>query len=273
MSIRKPWSPAAASLLLPILLVALWPTAADAQSPPAAAPPPPTAATSPALAPTPAAAPAHALRGKSPLELLREGGNTALVQLFLSVFGAGFAIERFLFLRRRYIAPRGLAAEARRLWREGGFAELATLAERRPSTLARAISFIVAHRHSPVAEVSLMAGDIVSRELSVQHQKAYPLGVVATLEPLLGLLGMILGMIESFEMVALAGALGDPTQLASGISEALVTTGLGLAIAIPFLALHHLFKARTNAYGALLEQEITDLLSEWLMRKEEDHAR
>ena len=81
------------------------------------------------------------------------------------------------------------------------------------------------------------------------------------------LLGMILGMISTFETVAVAGSLGDATQLAGGISEALVTTGLGLAIAIPFLALYHFFKHRTASFGVLLEEEVTSLLSEWLMQK------
>jgi biopolymer transport protein ExbB len=85
---------------------------------------------------------------------------------------------------------------------------------------------------------------------------------------LLGLLGMILGMITTFETVAVAGSLGDATQLAGGISEALVTTGLGLAIAIPFLALYHFFKHRTANFGVLLEEQVTSLLSEWLMQKQ-----
>ena len=118
-------------------------------------------------------------------------------------------------------------------------------------------------------EVSEICGDLVTRELTGHYQRAYPLGIVATLEPLLGLLGMILGMIQTFETVALAGALGDATQLATGISEALVTTGLGLAIAIPFLALYHVFKMKTAGFGAQLEEEVTGLLSEWLMKRDE----
>ncbi len=119
-----------------------------------------------------------------------------------------------------------------------------------------------------MAEVSEIAGELVSRELAIHHQRAYPLGIVATLAPLLGLLGMIFGMITTFETVAMAGALGDPTQLASGISEALVTTGLGLAVAIPFLALYHFFKHRTNGFGVQLEGEVTSLLTAWLMNRE-----
>jgi biopolymer transport protein ExbB len=200
---------------------------------------------------------------------LKQGGTTAIIQILVSVFGAGFIFERFSRCRRKNIAPEDLADRARELWAAGKFKELEALGEKEPSTLARAISFVARHRRNSAADVSAMAGEIVSRELSVHHQKAYPLGVVATIEPLLGLLGMILGMIEAFETVALAGALGDPTALASGIAEALVTTGLGLATAIPFLALYHYFKSKTNGFGTLLEEEMTDLITEWLLKKEE----
>ncbi|MEY4487801.1 MAG: hypothetical protein RIQ79_309 [Verrucomicrobiota bacterium] len=203
-------------------------------------------------------------------ERLRHGGVTAIVQIGLSVFGAGFAIERFARLRRANLVPDGLAEEARRLWREGRFEELEKLGETRPSTLARVISFIARNRTAPMLEVSEVCGDMVSRELAEHNQRAYPLGILATLEPLLGLLGMILGMITTFETVASAGELGDASQLANGISEALVTTGLGLAIAIPFLALYHYFKHRTAGFGVVLEERVTGLLTEWFMSKTRD---
>lgn len=201
------------------------------------------------------------------LEMIEKGGTVGYVQIGLSIFGMMFAIERFLHLRRKYVAPVGLTQKAIKLWNEGKFAELEAMGEREPSTLARVISFIVRHREEPMAEVSIMAGDIVSQELKLHGQRAYPLGVIATIEPLLGLLGMIVGMIHTFEIVAVAGALGDPSQLASGISEALVTTGLGLAIAIPFLIMHHFFKNRIGFFSAALEKDVTSLLSEWFFNK------
>jgi biopolymer transport protein ExbB len=203
-------------------------------------------------------------------EKLKEGGATAVVQIAVSIFGAMFVFERFFNLRRHKIIPVGLGRKARDLWQAGDFAALEKLGETDPSTLARAIAWVVRHRHASYADVSVGAGDILSQEIEVQHQKAYPLGVVATLEPLLGLLGMILGMIATFEVVALAGALGNPAQLAGGISEALITTGLGLAIAIPFLALFHFFKSRTNMFASQVEREMTGLLSEWFLARKED---
>jgi biopolymer transport protein ExbB len=99
----------------------------------------------------------------------------------------------------------------------------------------------------------------------------YPLAAVAGLSPLLGLFGTVLGMIESFEMVAIAGSMGDPALLASGISKALVTTAFGLFVAIPTLFFYHLFKLRTNYLAKLLEEEASTLMSEWLMQ-EDRHA-
>ena len=205
-------------------------------------------------------------------EKLHEGGTTAIVQILLSIFGATFAFERFYNLRRKNYVPKGLTAKARALWNAGKFDELERIDETDPSTLGRAIALVAQNRDSSIADVSAIAGDIISQELELSHQKAYPLGVVATLEPLLGLLGMILGMIQTFETVALAGALGDPAQLAGGISEALVTTGLGLAVAIPFLALFHFFKSRTNMYGSALEREVTSLIAEWMLKKGKQEA-
>jgi biopolymer transport protein ExbB len=200
---------------------------------------------------------------------LKESGVVGVIQLALSAFGAIFVFERLSGLRRGNLVPPGLTTRARKLWQEGKYEELEKLGASEPSTLARTISFIVQNRQSPIAEVSGIAGELVSRELAIHHQRAYPLGIVATLAPLLGLLGMIFGMITTFETVAMAGALGDPTQLASGISEALVTTGLGLAVAIPFLALYHYFKLRTNGYGIQLEGEVTSLLTTWFLKPEQ----
>lgn len=226
---------------------------------------PASAATNEAAEPTGAEAP-RVVTMPSWGEKLKAAGATGMVQMGLSVFGASFIFERLFRLRRKHIAPQGLSMKARELWSAGKFEELEQLGVNQPSTLARVISFIAKNRRAPMTEVSEICGEVVSRELSGHYQRAYPLGVVASLAPLLGLLGMILGMIKTFETVALAGSLGDPTQLAAGISEALVTTGLGLAIAIPFLALYHVFKYRTTYFGAQLEEEVTGLLATWLLR-------
>jgi len=205
-------------------------------------------------------------------ELLSKGGNTMIFLALLSVTAVTFALERFFRLRRGAIVPTGLAAAASRLWAEGRYKEILALADRRRSTLGRIIQFIVLHRKNPVTDISTTAGDIAAVELRYHTRRCYPLAVVATLSPLLGLLGTVFGMIESFDVVAIAGALGDASQLAGGISKALITTAAGLVIAVPSLAAFHYFKERTNLFGDMLEKEVTDLVIEWLMAKEQPGA-
>jgi biopolymer transport protein ExbB len=206
------------------------------------------------------------------VSLIKAAGTTGLVQIAVSIFGGGFAVSCLLRLRRINVAPRGLSFQARELWQSGDFETLEKLKDAQPSTLARAISFIAKHRHERVADISAAVGDRVSCEIANFNQLAYPLGVIATLQPLFGLLGMILGMINAFAMVALAGALGNPAQLAGGISEALATTALGIAFAIPFLAGYHFFRSRANYYGVILTEEVNNLLSDWLMVQKETYA-
>ena len=98
-------------------------------------------------------------------------------------------------------------------------------------------------------------GDIASLALREQQQPAYPLAVVATGAPIVGLLGTVVGMIEAFHVIAFAGGLGDPALLAGGISKALVNPAAGLSVALPALGLHHFFKHRLTLIGLAIERD------------------
>src|SRR5579883_1349810 len=89
---------------------------------------------------------------------IRKGGNTAIVQFAVSIFGTGFIFGCLFNLRRKNLAPEGLADRARGLWKAGKFDELEKLGETDPSTLARIISFIAKNRRSPMLEVSEVCG-------------------------------------------------------------------------------------------------------------------
>ena len=91
------------------------------------------------------------------------------------------------------------------------------------------------------------------REVKRLMAPLQPLVAVAMIAPLLGLLGTVWGMIEAFSTIALADGLGNPEQLASGISQALVTTAAGLAIAIPTQALYYYFKGRVDRFARRTE--------------------
>ena len=80
------------------------------------------------------------------------------------------------------------------------------------------------------------------------------LGTVAAITPLLGLLGTVIGMIKVFSAITAVGV-GDPSVLAGGISEALITTAAGLSVGIPSLIFHRYFRGRINELTISMEQE------------------
>lgn len=204
-------------------------------------------------------------RGPWLIEHLKAGGTVTVIQLVLSVVGLGVLIERLIHLRRGRIVPDKLPEQADKLWRAGKYDELNRLAANDGSVLGQVIQTIVKHRHLPAEQVSMLAGDVASREMRRHLQKCYGLAIVATLAPLLGLLGTVIGMIEAFEAVSIAGSMGDPSILADSISKALITTEVGLAIAIPALFAYHVLKSRASVLGTLLEEDASDLVAEWKM--------
>jgi biopolymer transport protein ExbB len=206
------------------------------------------------------------------VEQVAEGGAAVLVTLGLSILFLAVTIERLLHLRERAVLPLDLLARVQPLWAAHRFAELEKLLAADGSTLARVIACLVEHRHQPYAVVSSLAGDIASMELRQHQQKAYALAIVATVAPIVGLLGTVLGMIDAFHVIAYAEGMGNPALLAGGISKALVNTAAGLTVALPALGMHHYFKHRLATLGLALEKQVNTLISQRLLPQPETPA-
>lgn len=103
--------------------------------------------------------------------------------------------------------------------------------------------------------------DELSRQANalMQSLRSYlrPLDMIAALSPLLGLLGTVLGMIEAFKQMELAGSQVDPSILSGGIWQALLTTAVGLAVAIPVVMLHGYFERKCERIAFLLDDAVT----------------
>jgi biopolymer transport protein ExbB len=200
---------------------------------------------------------------------LLEGGTGVVVIGALSVLALAVSFERLANFRASRVAPQALAEEALGLWRDGDYQALAARAAEDRSSLARVLEFLAGHPRLPIETLSARAAEIASTELRLQQQKAYALNVVATIAPIVGLLGTVVGMIEAFHVIAFNG-MGDPTLLAGGISKALVNTAAGLSVALPSLAMHHFFRNRMVNIGITLERQLGRLLDESRSR---EHAR
>ena len=203
---------------------------------------------------------------------LMNGGNTAIALGLLFLAMVAFTVERLVRLRASSIAPSGLVDEVLPLWHRKAFYQIQQRCESQPSTLARMTGYLVEHRHADPELLIPGAGDIAVRELKQHNQKAFSLAVVAALAPLLGLLGTMIGMIESFKLVEQYGDEGGASMLAGSISKALITTAVGLIIAIPALGLYHFFKFRVSAIGNELDIQLERLVNAWLLKPSGDYV-
>jgi biopolymer transport protein ExbB len=190
---------------------------------------------------------------------LLHGGMGIVAIGALSVLALAVTFERFVNFRLVKVAPPDLAAEAESLWRAGRFDQLRERVADGDSSLARILGWMVEQRHLPAEKLAARVAEMAGVELRLQQQKAYALNVVATVAPIVGLLGTVIGMIESFHVIAFNG-MGDPTLLAGGISKALVNTAAGLSVALPSLAMHHVFRNRMVGIGIALERQLNRVL-------------
>jgi biopolymer transport protein ExbB len=119
-----------------------------------------------------------------------------------------------------------------------------------------------------IETMELKLGEAILRETPKFNAMLPLLKIISVVAPLLGLLGTVTGMIVTFQAITLYGA-GDPKLMAGGISTALVTTVLGLVVAIPTVFLHTLVSSRARRLTQILQEEAAGMLAE---RSEGNHS-
>ena len=205
------------------------------------------------------------------VEELQKGGITGLALIILAVAAVGFALERLLNLRANLIVPKALPDELRPLGEKGDFAAVRAACAKTPSILSKVVSYVVDHRGNGPEIYMAGAADVAAREVDKHRRKLAPLGIIATLAPLLGLLGTMIGMIESFAKFALIEDSSEASiVLADSIGKALITTAMGLVIAIPTLVVYHSYRSRLNRFSEELEESVEGLTSDWFLRTDAD---
>jgi len=187
------------------------------------------------------------------LELFIKGGPMMWPLLACSIIALGIIIERLFALRQNKIIPRDLVQEVERLTRLGRIDDIERLLRRSTSPICPVIQVAIRNagmRREIIKDYMEEAG---ATEAYAIERYIDALGIIATISPLLGLLGTVSGMIKSFHAVSMDGPASY--MLASGISEALITTAAGLSIGIPVYISYRFFMARSDYL--LLEMEKT----------------
>jgi biopolymer transport protein ExbB len=193
------------------------------------------------------------------LELIRSGGWIMWPLLLCSVAAVAIIAERFWSLRPSRVVPPQLVARVWH-WQNQGQLDNRHLDELRAgSPLGRVLAAGLVNLHHE-REVMKESIEEAGRQVVLELERFLnTLGTIASITPLLGLLGTVIGMIKVFATITSAG-LGDPSELAGGISEALITTATGLSIAIPSLMFYRYFRGRVDELVVRMEEEALKLV-------------
>jgi biopolymer transport protein ExbB len=192
-------------------------------------------------------------------ELIKNGGWLMLPIMLCSITAMGIVAERFWSLQRKKILPPALVAQIWRLEKDHNLNEPSIRRIKMSSPLGSILAAgLLNRRHGR----EMMKTSIEEAGRQVVHELERflnTLGTIASITPLLGLLGTVVGMIKVFAAIMIHGV-GDPSLLAGGISEALLTTAAGLTVAIPSLIFHRYFERLVDEYVLNMEEEALKLI-------------
>ncbi len=206
------------------------------------------------------------------VDIVRAGGLLMVPIILCAIIAMGIVLERFWTLKKSRVIPEDLTSK---VW---GWVEKDALDQSQIQTL---------HQGSPLGQI--LAAGLINRDRErvimkdsiedtgrhvVHEMERYldTLGTIAAITPLLGLLGTVIGMVKVFTAITTQGV-GNPTALAGGIAEALITTGAGLSVAIPALIGYRYYRSRIDTLVVDMEKEAIKLVEALHRRKDKTKKR
>lgn len=205
------------------------------------------------------------------LELFQKGGPAMWPLLALSVAALAVIVERVLVLYRSRTDSETFMANISGALAAQRYDEALEMAKRGAGAMARILAAGLEKIRKGRAQVEAAIEGRGNVEVAKLEKGLMFLQAVAKTAPLIGFFGTVSGMIKAFESMGRAG-LGDPTQVAFGISEALITTAAGLAVAIPVFFAHSLFLGKVNHFVTEMEEASIRFLDA-MEQAEEKQAR
>ncbi|RZU98703.1 MotA/TolQ/ExbB proton channel family protein [Spiribacter vilamensis] len=193
------------------------------------------------------------------LEILQAGGVVAMILLIMSVVAVSIIVTKLIQFRIARIAERRDAEQALALWQRGRSDDALTRAAADAGPVAQSLArafrgYLRGLDEGHVREEVVRYGSEVLERLRGGFRA---LELIGSLAPLLGLFGTVLGMIEAFQQLENAGNQVNPAVLSSGIWQALLTTAIGLAVAIPVVALLGWLERRIERLAHAMDDTVT----------------
>jgi biopolymer transport protein ExbB len=186
-------------------------------------------------------------------EIMKSGGIVMVPIVLCSILALAISLERLWTLRGQKVVPEELTDKIWQWVENRSLSDKQITALQQHSPLGRVLAAGLANRHRDrlvMIEAIEDAGRHVMHDL---ERYLNPLATIASISPLLGLLGTVMGMIRTFRAVTISG-IGDPSALAGGIAEALVCTAGGLIVAIPALVAYRYFRGKVDGLVVDLEK-------------------
>jgi len=192
---------------------------------------------------------------------LQAGGWLMIPLVLSSLVAIAVILALFMTLKKSKVLPEGLAEKALKLARSGKMNKAHIDQIREGSLLGRVLATGLESLGQPRHVMKENIEETGRHVIHKMDKYMTTLGTIAAIAPLLGLLGTVVGMIVVFNEMLKQGGVGNPADLAGGISQALVTTAFGICIAVPALIFHRYFRGKINDYGVEMEKEAIKLLS------------
>ena len=193
------------------------------------------------------------------VELFIKGKSFMWPLLACAIIGVAFIFERLWTLSRATINTRKFLDKVTASLKEGGVTSAADVCAKTRGPIASIFHAGLLKADRGVSEVEKAIEAAGAIEMSFLERGLVWLATIANIAPMLGFLGTVSGMINAFEAIARAGDI-EPSLVASGISEALITTAAGLSIAIPIQAAHNFFVSKIDKLVIDMEESSTALL-------------
>jgi len=193
-------------------------------------------------------------------DLLLKGGPILWVILLLAVPVLAILAERILYFRRIRTDEDKLLTRVKAAVEKGHYEEALAICDNVEAPVAGLIRAAIENRGLPETDLKEAVRDAAVRELPAVEHTIQAVNVIGNISPLLGLLGTVSGIIHSFNVLGEFGAVSDPSVLAKGISEALLTTAAGIVIAVPAMVAYAWLSGKANQVIGHLEGQANELV-------------
>lgn len=207
--------------------------------------------------------------GSGLVDLVVLGGPVVAILLVMSVLALTIVIVKLWQFSRMRIGDRRTAHAALNIFQGGNIEVAISTARRSPNPTAQVLACAIESRARNLPEAVIREELLRLGSELLESMRAWfrPLEVIASMAPLLGLFGTVLGMIEAFQDLQQAGSQVDPAILAGGIWQALLTTAVGLAVAMPVIAILNWFERRVDRLAHDMDNIVTQVFTAEIVRQ------